>query len=188
MSLAAYIGRRSSPPVRLVYLLLTVRLLGSAGESGYLGRDVCAGCHKSIAASHLRTNMARSWQGAASQQIASNYYDTFAEGPQPAIEYALKKTGQSLEFRAQMPGHPRHDFPVEAVVGGDRHGVSFLFRVPAVEGLPLPLSRLLEARYFHYAQQDKLALSRPHRGVPNGKRLPVLVCHSRPCGERASSR
>jgi predicted CXXCH cytochrome family protein len=159
MSLADYMGRWSSRPLRLVYLLLAVSLLGSAGESGYLGREVCAGCHKSIARSHLRSNMARTWQGTASQQIASNYYDTFAEGPPPLIEYALKNTGQGLEYRTQMPGHPRHDFPVEAVVGGQRHGVSFLFRVAAVEGLPLPLSRLLEARYFHYAHQDKLALS-----------------------------
>jgi predicted CXXCH cytochrome family protein len=58
-----------------------------------------------------------------------------------------------------MSGHPPLDFPVETMVGGDRHGLSFLFRVPAVEGLPLPLSRLLEARYFHYAQQNKLAFS-----------------------------
>ena len=51
------------------------------------------------------------------------------------------------------------DFPVETMVGGERHGISFLFRVPALEGLPLPRARLLEARYFHYAEQNRLALS-----------------------------
>jgi predicted CXXCH cytochrome family protein len=145
--------------VRLVYLLLTVSSLGSAGGSGYVGRDACAGCHRNIATSHLRTNMARTWRGGATQQLPANYFETHAEGPAPAIEYALKRTGQNLNYRVQMPGQPPLDFPVETMVGGERHGISFLFRVPALKGSPLPLARLLEARYFHYAQQNHLALS-----------------------------
>lgn len=160
MRLADYMGRWSAPPVRLLYLLLMVSSLASAGGSGYLGRDVCAGCHRNIAVSHLRTNMARTWQGVAiTQQLPANYFQTHAEGPAPAIEYALKRTGQNLQYRVQMPGQPSVEFPVETMVGGDRHGISFLFRVPALEGLPLPLARLVEARYFHYAQQNRLAFS-----------------------------
>ncbi len=145
--------------MRLIYLLLMVSSLASAGESGYLGREVCAGCHKDIAASHLRTNMARTWMDVATRQLPANYFETHAEGPGPAINYALKRTGRNLQYRVQMPGQPAVDFPVEAMVGGQRHGISFLFRVPALEGLPLPLARLLEARYFHYAEQNRLALS-----------------------------
>jgi len=148
------------PPVRLIYLLLMVSSLASAGESGYVGRDVCAGCHKNIATTQARTNMARTWQGTAiNQQLPANYFETHEEGPAPEIKYAVKRAGQDLQYRVQMSGHPPLDFPVETMVGGGRHGLSFLFRVPAVEGLPLPLSRLLEARYFHYAQQNKLAFS-----------------------------
>lgn len=58
-----------------------------------------------------------------------------------------------------MPEQPAVDYPVETMVGGDRHGLSFLFRVPTLEGLALPRARLLEARYFHYAGQNKLAFS-----------------------------
>ena len=159
MTLADYPGRWSAPPMRLIYLLLMVSSLARAGESGYLGRDVCAGCHKNIFISHLRTNMARTWQDVATRQLPANYSGTPAEGPAPAIEYAVKSTGQTLQYRVQMPGQPPVDFPVEAMVGGQRHGISFLFRVPALEGLPLPLARLLEARYFHYAEQNQLALS-----------------------------
>ena len=146
--------------VRLMCLLLMVSSLGSSAESGYLGRDTCAGCHKDIAATHIRTNMARTWQGVAiTQHVPANYFQTHAEGPAPEIEYALKRTGQNLQYRVQMPGQLPVEFPVETMVGGDRHGISFLLRVPALEGLPLPRARLLEARYFHYAEQNRLAFS-----------------------------
>jgi predicted CXXCH cytochrome family protein len=141
-------------------LLVMAPSRGSAGGSGYLGRDACAGCHQSIARTHLRTNMARTWRGVAlDHQVPPNYSQTHAEGPAPSLEYALRRTGQKLQYQVQMPGQPALDFPVESMVGGDRHGISFLFRVPSLDGLPLPRARLLEARYFHYAEQDQLALS-----------------------------
>lgn len=146
--------------MKAIYLLLGVSSLASAGGSGYLGREACAGCHKSIAASHLRTNMARTWQGTSiNRQLPASYFQTHAEGPAPAIQYALKRTGQNLQYRVQMPGQPALEFPVETMVGGDRHGISFLFRVPTLDGLPLPAARLLEARYFHYAEGNQLAFS-----------------------------
>ena len=153
-------GVKASRAVRPVCLLLTITPLGSAGGSGFLGRDACAGCHKNIFITHLRTNMARTWQGVAiNRQLPANYSQTHAEGPAPEIAYALKRTAENLQYRVQMPGQPAVDFPVETMVGGDRHGISFLFRVPAVEGVPLAPVRLVEARYFHYAEQDKLAFS-----------------------------
>jgi predicted CXXCH cytochrome family protein len=146
--------------MRPVYLLLTLSSLGSAGGSGYVGREACAGCHRNIALTHLRTNMARTWQGIAiNPQLPANYFETHAEGPAPAIEYGLKRIGQNLQYRVQMPGQPALDFPVESMVGGGRHGISFLFRVPALDGLSMPRARLLEARYFHYVEGKHLALS-----------------------------
>ena len=143
-----------------IALLLMVSSFASAGSDGYLGRDVCAGCHKSIAATHLLTNMARTWRGVApNPQVPAKYFETHAEGPAQDIKYELKRIGQTLQYKVQMPGQPALDFPIETMVGGDRHGISFLFRVPALDGLPLPRARLLEARYFHYAQQNKLAFS-----------------------------
>ena len=155
-----YRGRWSAPPVRLICLLLMVSPLGRSAQSGYVGRDVCAGCHRDIAMSHLRTNMARTWRGVApDQQVPAKYDETHQEGPAPEIKYELTRTGQSLQYKVQMPGQPVLDFPVETMVGGDRHGLSFLFRVPALDGLPLPRARLLEARYFHYAERNRLAFS-----------------------------
>lgn len=152
-------GRGFAHLTRLAYLLLMVCGVGAAGN-GYVGRAGCAGCHKNIALSHLRTNMARTWQGVSvNKQLPANYSQTYQEGPAPAIDYALKRTGPNLEYRVQMPGRPPVEFPLEAMVGGDRHGISFLFRVPSLEGSPLSVARLLEARYFHYAEGDQLALS-----------------------------
>lgn len=159
MSVVEEQGSSSAPPVRLIYVLLMVSSLANAGDSGYLGREVCAGCHKDIAKVQSGTNMARTWQDPASPRFTANYSETHAEGPAPEIDYALQRTGHALLFRTQMPGQQPIEFPVETIVGGVRHGVSFLFRVPALEGSPLPLARLVEGRYFHYAEQDKLALS-----------------------------
>jgi predicted CXXCH cytochrome family protein len=146
--------------IRVCLALLIAAPLAGAGGSGYVGRDACAGCHKNIALTHLRTNMARTWRGVAMDpQLPAGYSGTHAEGPSPLIDYALIRTSQNLQYRVQMPGQPALDFPVETMVGGDRHGISFLFRVPALDGLPLPRARLLEARYFHYAEQNRLALS-----------------------------
>jgi hypothetical protein len=146
-------------PFRTAYLLLVVSSLRATDGTGYLGRDVCAGCHRDIAISQSRTNMARTWQGVASPQLPANYSQTHTEGPAPAIEYALKRAGEPLQYRVQMPGHPPQEFPIETMVGGERHGISFLLRVPAVENLPLPVARLVEARYFHSASQNRLAFS-----------------------------
>ncbi len=144
--------------LHLIWLLPVVPALATAGEDGFLGRDVCAGCHREIAAVQLHANMARTWMDASTPRLPADYSETHAEGPAPEIEYALKRTGQSLQYRVQMPGEPAQEFPVEAMVGGSRHGISFLIRVPALEGLALPRAAMIEARYFHYAEQNRLAL------------------------------
>ena len=145
----------------LLWSFLGVCFLPSmlADGSGYVGRDVCAGCHKDIAASQARTNMAGTWRGLATTNLPPTYFQTREEGPAPPITYSLKRSAETFKYRVQMPGRPVQEFPLEAIVGGKRHGLSFLFRVPQVDGMPLPVSRLLEARYFHSAGQDRLAMS-----------------------------
>src|SRR5258708_21196280 len=158
MITAEYIRRWSALCVCPISLLLTVSSLASAGDRGYLGRDVCAGCHRDIATTQFRTNMARAWQGVAAPQLPANYSETHAEGPAPVIGYAFARTGRNMQYRVQMPGQPPLDLPLEATIGGERHGISFLARVTALEGLLLPRPALVEPRYFHYPQQNRLAL------------------------------
>jgi len=146
---------------RGAFLLALFPLLGGAADNtGYVGRDVCTGCHASIAATQVKTNMARTWQGTApNPQLPATYSETHAEGPPPDIQYSLKRVGDKLLYRVQMPGRPAQEFPIETMVGGSRHGISFLLRIPDIEGSPLPIARLIEARYFHSAGQDRLAFS-----------------------------
>ena len=66
---------------------------------------------------------------------------------------------KNCNIECKCQGTQRKSFRVETVIGGKRHGLSFLLRVPAVEGSPLPFARLVEARYFHSASQDRLAFS-----------------------------
>jgi len=132
--------------------------LGSAAENGYLGSDVCAGCHKDIAVTQSQTNMARTWLGVATKQLPANYLEKFAEGPAPAIEYKVQRTGEQAQFRVQLPGQPALEFPVEATIGGKRHAITFLFRIPELEGSPLPRVPLVEGRYIHSVLENGLAL------------------------------
>lgn len=143
--------------MRPIPLLLMISWL-AAGDSGYLGRDVCAGCHQGVAQTQFRTNMARAWQGIGTPLLPADYSEKFAEGPGPDIQYAIARTAGGLQFRVQMPGDSPLDFPVEATIGGRRHGISFLIRVASLAGLPLQRPALVEARYFHYAEQNRLAL------------------------------
>ena len=90
--------RWSAPPVRLIYLLMMLSSLASAGESGYLGREVCAGCHRNmVTCSSAQTYVCL--QGAATPQLPASYSETHAEGPAPVIEYVVSRTGRNLQYR-----------------------------------------------------------------------------------------
>jgi predicted CXXCH cytochrome family protein len=159
------VGVKPLQSTRLFYLLLVFSPAWAGGD-GFLGHDACSGCHTNIALAQSHTNMARAWPGVSTSQLPTNYFEKHTEGPAPAIEYEIKRSGQSPQFRVQMPGEPPLDFPVESLIGGERHGLSFLLRVPALKGSPLPRAPLVEARYFHYAEQNRLALE---LGFPEAK-------------------
>lgn len=142
----------------MVCLLLALVAASFAGQNGYLGSDVCAGCHKDIAKTQSQTKMARTWQGVDTQQLPANYSETHSEGPAPDINYAVTRSGDHGTYKVQMPGQPALEYPVEATIGGKRHAISFLFRVPEIGGIPLPRAPLVEGRYIHSVLENGLAL------------------------------
>jgi predicted CXXCH cytochrome family protein len=81
------------------------------------------------------------------------------EGPSPDIQYTLERSPEKFTFTTALPGHAPQTYPVVTTMGGTRHGLSFLLRVPELEGLPLPRAPLVEARYLQYAPHPGLALS-----------------------------
>ncbi|MBV8864203.1 MAG: cytochrome c3 family protein, partial [Acidobacteriaceae bacterium] len=151
---------------RLVTIFSVVPFFCFGVENGYLGRDVCAGCHKAIAATQSQTAMAQTWQGTTLKQIAPGSSETRQEGPEPAIDYLIRRTAGALSFQVQMPAQAPVQFPVEIVMGGRRHGLSFLARVHDLNGSALQRDPLIETRYLHYAPENKLALS---PGFPRDK-------------------
>src|SRR5712692_7531378 len=99
MIMAEYIRRWSALSVCPISLLLMVSSLASTGERGYLGRDVCAGCHRDIEMTQFRTNMARACQGVATPQLPANYSETHAEGPVRMADLAAQKNGLNMQYR-----------------------------------------------------------------------------------------
>jgi predicted CXXCH cytochrome family protein len=143
----------------VVRLLLLLPLVCTAAENSYIGRTACAGCHKQIAETQVHTAMARTWQGPETKQLPANYSEAHAEGPAPPIDYQIKRTAQNFTFQVRMPERQPVNFPIETIMGGERHGLSFLSRVPDIEGTTLPRAPLVETRYLHYAPQNRLELS-----------------------------
>ena len=105
----------------------------------------------------------------------------------------MTRSAKGLRFEFRTPGENSLQFPVEATVGGDRHGLSFLFRVPDIAGIPLPRAPLIEARYLHSATTQGLALSpgfpkdKPAtletalgRSLPSHFEKKCLTCHGEP--------
>ncbi len=138
----------------------------ATAQTGYVGREVCAGCHKGIAATQAQTAMALTWQGTDPMQVRPDSQQTQIEGPDPAINYVLRRTANKLSFEVRMPGQMPLKFPIEVTMGGKRHGLSFLARVADLDGLSLARAPLVETRYLHYAPENRLELS---PGFPKDK-------------------
>jgi predicted CXXCH cytochrome family protein len=131
----------------------------AAAQHGYVGHEVCAGCHKDIAATQTQTRMAQTWQGSSGKVLPAHYDQVHLEGPDPAIEYRVRGTVEGFGFLVHLPGRDAVDYVVEDLTGGTRHGVSFLFRVHDVGGIPLTRAPLIEGRYLYSAPLHNLALS-----------------------------
>jgi len=96
----------------LFFLLLGCAVLFGA-ESGYVGAQVCSGCHREIAASQSKTNMARTWHGATSSQIPAVYAKEHSEG---GVRYRVDRRADGFDFRMALPGKPEFSAPVETIV------------------------------------------------------------------------
>lgn len=98
--------------------------------------------------------MALTWRGADS--LPPGFDKSRIEG---RVRYRLRRAGPRLVWSVQLAGRPNLDSPVEAVVGGPRHGLSFLARVTQIDGGKLPRATLVETRYLESAHQRELMLS-----------------------------
>jgi tetratricopeptide (TPR) repeat protein len=126
--------------------------------SHYTGPEVCSKCHKDIAAAQISTAMADTWRGASAPSLPANFDQKKVEGPDPAFQYEVRRLAESFEFSVLPPQGAQIGLPVEAIIGGKRHGISFLMRVSQVDGIPLERPALIEGRYA-YSPHGSLVLS-----------------------------
>lgn len=143
---------RSSPSLgkfmvsRVLSLLLVVSAM-CLGADQYAGAEVCASCHKSIADTQSKTAMANTWHGRADASLPAKFDENIAEGMTDSLHYEIRRTGERFEFSVAGTNAPKLTAPVDSIVGGKRHGLSFLLNVDQVGGITLERPAMLEGRY-----------------------------------------
>jgi predicted CXXCH cytochrome family protein len=130
-----------------LFLAFGTAALGAEAEHGrYAGSQVCAGCHRAIYDSQAKTAMANTWRANTAVQAPLR----FEEGP---LHYQVRRAGQRVDFSVTTAGKEKSmapvNAPVKAMIGGKRHGVSFLLGVDQINGIPLERPALLEGRYAY---------------------------------------
>ena len=164
-----------------------------AGDRGYAGTVVCATCHKEIAASQAKTAMAKTWQGTATAWLPPGYHGHAKEGSAKAFEYQIARRGDGFIFSTVMPGGAKPTLPVKIVMGGERHGLSFLLSIEKLGAIPLERPALIEARYVYNWPNHALAISPGFtsqepasyedafgRVISPGFQVKCLTCHGEP--------
>jgi len=146
----------------LAALFLSSALLCFAAgvdQAHYAGQQTCAPCHKQIAVTQAKTAMADTWRGVVASSLPLNYDGRVKEGPDPPLLFEIRRLKDGFVYSVEMPQQPKVTLPVRVIMGGKRHGLSFLARIDQFEGIPLARPALIEARYVYGSVQNALALS-----------------------------
>ncbi len=62
--------------------------------------------------------------------------------------HRVEKVDGRWSYILKMGDRPPQVFPIHSIVGGERFGLSFLFRAETIESFPLPRPTLIEGRYM----------------------------------------
>ncbi len=119
---------------------------------------MCASCHTETAASQAKTAMAKTWRSGAAS-LSAGYHGRASEGSAKPLEYEIDREKDGLVFSALTPDGVKTILPVKVVMGGDRHGLSFLLSIDKLGALPLERPALIEARYVYNTPNHVLAIS-----------------------------
>jgi len=140
-------------------LSIGARLCLAADPSHYVGAQVCISCHKEIGASQGNTAMAKTWHGPVTPLLPRDYAGRASEGQHGALAYEIRRENDHFLYSTLLPHEPKMTLPVEAIMGGERHGLSFLASIEKLGGIPLERRALIEARYVYNTPHHALALS-----------------------------
>ncbi|MBV8827644.1 MAG: tetratricopeptide repeat protein [Acidobacteriaceae bacterium] len=125
----------------------------------YVGPEVCALCHKEIAATQTKTAMAHTWQTLKTPRLPAQFHAGISEGPEPPLVTEIRRAGDRFLYSTTLPGQPQTTLPVEAIIGGSRHAFGFLSRIDQLNGIPLARPALIQARYAWSVRQERLVLA-----------------------------
>jgi predicted CXXCH cytochrome family protein len=183
-----------------VLVALSPPVGADTGNARYAGAAVCGSCHKEIAADQAKTAMARTWQAGAAS-LPAGYHGRVTEPSSKPLEYEIERQTGGLVFSARMPDGVKTTLPVKVVMGGERHGLSFLLSIEKLGGIPLERPALIEARYVYNWPNHALAISPGFSsGTPGsyedafgrvlspGFQEKCLTCHGEPGALGAASR
>ena len=120
---------------------------------------MCAGCHKAIAATQANTAMAKTWHGTVTSSLPASFDASKSEGTDPVTTYNVRRRADHLDYSLSSPSGTKLTLPVSMIVGGKRHGLSFLERVERIDDIPLDRPALIEGRYAYNAAHKQLVLS-----------------------------
>jgi tetratricopeptide (TPR) repeat protein len=154
------VWRRASAPFALltVLVLLQVSLAATPDELRYAGPEACATCHRAIASTQDKTAMASTWLALPVPLLSAHFDERKTEGTGDGLRYEVRRVANRFEFSVVKSGGKVLALPVDAVVGGHRHGVSFLLHIDQIDGIPLERPAVLEGRYA-FSLRGSLVLS-----------------------------
>jgi Flp pilus assembly protein TadD len=127
----------------------------NADKAHFVGPEVCALCHKEIAAQQSRTAMATTWQGPRTSWLPPTFNATVTDD----LPYELTRSGETITYSVDVPVGGKFSLPVGFLMGGRRHGIGFLIPIWLVDGMPLASPALIQARYAWSPEKQKLLLA-----------------------------
>jgi hypothetical protein len=128
----------------------------SSAQSSYLGASACQPCHQEIFAAQNASRMARTWLGQGLDDRLSNSPLSKTEGSAAPVAYRLSRTSGQTIWRVKLPGKLPLDAPIEASMGGSRHGYSLFARISGIGGVKLSRQPLVETRFLLGPRQELL--------------------------------
>ena len=121
--------------------------LGSDGEQNqFAGAEACTLCHRAISDSQSKTAMANTWHGNVASSLPPDFHERKAE-TNGKTSYEVRRASNLTEFSVVNAGRVKVTAPVRAMVGGKRHGLSFLLGMDQFGGISLERPAMIEARY-----------------------------------------
>jgi tetratricopeptide (TPR) repeat protein len=139
-----------------VILPFILAAAATAAPRGFVGSSKCAQCHADIARTQATTRMAHTWHGSTTSALPPGYVGRAVEGK---TSYTLEQAANTISFAAKSPSLGSVTAPVEAIVGGPRHGLSFLARIEQIAGEALARPALFETRFLYSTPHRQLELS-----------------------------